>query len=130
VTEKYTLRRVITSGVTSDVTSGLENDREQSIVFTLRREGDEVAGAGKFSRLFRIKVDHPTDDNLRIEVQVDFLFTSKLLNVRNVFLSIKLNLAITFLSMELDSFANMQISYSNLLKGTQFLALQSKFSQI
>jgi hypothetical protein len=78
VTEKYTLRRVVTSGVTSDATSGVtsdvisgsENDREQSIVFTLRREGDEVAAAGKFSRLFRIKVDHPTDDNLRIEVKV------------------------------------------------------------
>jgi hypothetical protein len=102
VTEKYTLRRVVTSGVTSDVTSGvtsdvtsgvtsdvisgLENDREQSIVFTLRREGDEVAAAGKFSRLFRIKVDHPTDENLRIELKVNFLFTSKLLNVSNVFL--------------------------------------------
>ena len=62
ISEKYSLRRVDTS---LNVT-----DRDHSIVLTLRKEREEFLANGTISRLVKIKVDHPTDDNLRMEIKV------------------------------------------------------------
>jgi len=47
------------------------NNGDRSIVLTMRREGESVWNEnGKFSRLFGFKIDHPYDDDLRVDLTV------------------------------------------------------------
>ena len=59
MTEKLSLRHVDTS---VDISPSLE--------VTLRREGDDQTIRNKFSRMIKIKMDHPTNENLKLELKV------------------------------------------------------------
>ena len=59
VTEKFSLRHIDTS-----------SEQNGAIEVTLRREGDAQATLKKFSRMLKFKMDHPTNQDLRIEVMV------------------------------------------------------------
>ena len=61
VTEKFSLRHV-------DTTS----EQNGAIEVTLRREGDAQTTLKTFSRMLKLKMDHPTNEDFKLELMVNW----------------------------------------------------------